>query len=402
MSATTGSAGHPSGRVTRRAGSDVADPVVSETVARLWPGRPGRRAYRVLPSAARPRLLVPERPRLAGAAGLRAVRESGSRRSRVRTAAATAAFQVAPASWLPGQRVRVADQGIDTVLTATLGSPVVATVHLGPDRANRKPVLALTSPRGRVLGFAKVAVDLLTAGLVTAEGEALRSLQAVAHPAFTAPQALDRGQWQGLPYVVQSPLPVQTERQDADPARILAAQVELTRTLGTTSGLIADSSYLVDLRHRLSECENAGHIVTDLVQRAVDARPQTLELGAWHGDWRPTNCAVTSDTVLVWDWERFATGVPCGFDALHYLLTSRARATPDVADLAPMLYTSAPGLLQAFGVDRAGAELVTTLYLAELSARYLTDRQDETSARLGDVMAWAVPELARHTDQNSA
>ena len=28
--------------------------------------------------------------------------------------------------------------------------------------------------------------------------------------------------------------------------------------------------------------------------------------------------ATTTDSVLVWDWERFGTGVPIGFDALHF------------------------------------------------------------------------------------
>ncbi len=67
--------------------------------------------------------------------------------------------------------------------------------------------------------------------------------------------------------------------------------------------------------------------------------------------------ASLADTLLVWDWERFAPGVPLGFDALHYALqkgitTAAARtstydaATRSVADMVDR----AAELLLPFGV----------------------------------------------------
>ena len=369
--------------------------VVADTVELLWPGRPGGRCYRVLPTATRPRLLVPERPRAAAVAGLRAVRESTSRQSRARTAAVSAAFSTAPTRLLPGERVVVGDGGIDQMLGDTLGTTVVATVHLGPDRANRKPVLALATPDGSIVGFAKVAVDDLTGCLVTAEGTALRVLSQQSLRQLTVPRLLFDGTWHDSPTTVQSPLPVHTERTSADPLRVAAAQVELARCLGVTTSSAAESAYVRQLMRRLKAQGPVGAQVADEITTAVGAVDLTLAFGAWHGDWRPTNCAVTGSTVLVWDWERFATEVPLGFDALHLALTSRARATEDITDLAPMLYSLAPGVLETFDVDSAKAELVTSLYLGEIAARYLTDGQHRTGARLGDVGAWLLPELHR-------
>ena len=68
---------------------------------------------------------------------------------------------------------------------------------------------------------------------------------------------------------------------------------------------------------------------------ALESRParRRLAFGAWHGDWTPWNMASTAGGLLVWDWERFATGVPVGFDALHYWLQiERRRPPPRPAD----------------------------------------------------------------------
>ena len=61
--------------------------------------------------------------------------------------------------------------------------------------------------------------------------------------------------------------------------------------------------------------------------------------------------AVVADTVLAWDWERFAGGVPVGFDALHYDLQPRALGRVDAAGAAAAdSVRRAPGLLAPLGV----------------------------------------------------
>jgi hypothetical protein len=104
--------------------------------------------------------------------------------------------------------------------------------------------------------------------------------------------------------------------------------------------------------------------------------------------------ASTRDGLLVWDWERFTHPAPAGFDALHYGLQTaaiRRRQAPTAA--AAECVTTAPAALVPFGVPAAEARLTAVLYLAELSARYLADRQDETGLHLGRPGIWLIPAL---------
>ena len=69
------------------------------------------------------------------------------------------------------------------MVAAELGRPLhelVVGVHLGPPRANRKPVLAVADRHGTLLAFAKCGVDPLTDRLVAHEAAALRHLAVVA------------------------------------------------------------------------------------------------------------------------------------------------------------------------------------------------------------------------------
>ena len=53
---------------------------------------------------------------------------------------------------------------------------MLVSLHLGPARANRKPVLQLIAPDGETLGFAKLGIGPLTRRLVRAETTALSAL----------------------------------------------------------------------------------------------------------------------------------------------------------------------------------------------------------------------------------
>jgi len=79
---------------------------------------------------------------------------------------------------------------------------------------------------------------------------------------------------------------------------------------------------------------------------------------------------------------------------LHYRLQSdvvRRRRPPREA--AAACVRDAPGCLAPFGVPAAEAPMVAILYLAELSARYLADRQAEAGARLGQPGTWLIPTI---------
>jgi predicted methyltransferase MtxX (methanogen marker protein 4) len=106
-----------------------------------------------------------------------------------------------------------------------------------------------------------------------------------------------------------------------------------------------------------------------------------------------------ADALLVWDWERFATGVPIGFDAVHHELQKRIQSTGDARDAVESTVRRAGELLAPFGVPAADREVTALLYLVDLATRYLTDRQAEAGARLGVLGTWLLPVLIRRVEE---
>ena len=100
--------------------------------------------------------------------------------------------------------------------------------------------------------------------------------------------------------------------------------------------------------------------------------------------------------VLMWDWERFGTGVPLGFDLLHYdLQTALARAGTPSCDEPAALMAAAESRLQALGLSPEQAGLTALAYLVEVASRYLVDDQAGAGARAGEVDRWLLPVITR-------
>jgi hypothetical protein len=373
----------------------------------LWPdqGAAGRRSRAgeliVVPSLADPRLLVPA-GRRAGAAAVRRYGEPGSRRARLGTRALSLALASGAGRVLLRDRLRTGVPAgpatIEAHLAAQLGREVRLSLHLGAARANRKPVLQVLTPGGATVAFAKVAYTPLTRQLVRDERAALDHIAAVGLSTAAAPAVLHFGTWAGLDVLVLSALPVWRPRRELAAGQLAAAMGEVARVAGCTSQPLAAGDYWSRLSRRLAGVPAGQDQLT--LQRLLDelgrqSGDHALTFGAWHGDWTPWNMACTRDGLLVWDWERFATGVPVGFDALHYWLqTAVVSRRDDPAAAAADCVRQAPGLLRPLGVDLAAARLTALLYLCELSTRYLVDRQAEAGARLGTPGHWLIPALA--------
>jgi Phosphotransferase enzyme family len=377
------------------------------------PLRGHERDFVVLPSARRPRLLVPS-GRRASAAAVRRYGEPGSVPAWAASRALALALAAGGARVGLGGRLRVTagpgtvdpgtvDPGTGTIegyLRSVLGYEVLISTHLGAARANRKPVLQLLTPRGQTVGFAKVSVNPLTRDLIRAERAALDTLAAARLPALSVPRVLHHGQWQGREVLIMNALPVWRRRRALRPGQLTAAMTELAGLGGRSRGPLAGCDYLDRLRSRLAAAPAGPDRDTlgaalDALDALTAAGPE-LSFGAWHGDWTGWNMASTADGLLVWDWERFAPGVPVGFDPLHYRLQSdvvRARRPP--AEAADGCVRDAAGCLAPFGVPAGEARLVAVLYLAELSARYLADRQAEAGARLGRPGTWLIPAIEK-------
>lgn len=411
----------PSGRATDRGG------YLWETLAALWPeparierrgrgvpgtgsrpGRPGRAGgqteFLILPNEAKAVLLLPRRPRRATAAALRHYKASAVGRQRLRFRGLALGAQMGLADVLP-QRITIGQPGdepnadVVSYLRKVLDQELIVSLRIGPPRANRKPVLELLSPHGRLLGFAKVGITGLTRELVRAEAAALGVLETAGLTRLEVPRLLHHGHWQDHEVLVQAPLT--GSGRAATPAALTSAMAELATTAGVTIEPVGQSRYWRGLRSRLEACggrEPTGALLQIMADMQATAEATSLAFGSWHGDWTPWNMAFSGGRVLVWDWERFESGVPIGYDVLHYQLQGAVEQSNGAGGRAAAeaaLFT-APMRLGSLGVRPGSAVFVAALYLLEIAARYTCDGAAEAGARLGDVSWWLLPPLSRY------
>ncbi|HEY2129197.1 MAG TPA: phosphotransferase [Streptosporangiaceae bacterium] len=365
----------------------LSDPVTSE--------------FFLIPSESWPRLLVPA-TRRAAAAAVRRYGEPGSRTGRLRATVLSLGLSAGLGRAALRSRLRVqAPAGastIETYLSEVLDRDVRVSMHLGPARANRKPVLQLLSARGETVGYAKIGISELTRELVRAEHQALSWISQAGLASVAAPEVLHLGRWQELDVLVLGALPVWLPRRPLGPDQLTAAMAEVAGLAGLRQEKLADGDYLARLGDRLSAADQGDDrdaLSTALAALAGAAGATVLDYGHWHGDWTPWNMASTRQGLLLWDWERFTGGVPVGFDALHHRLQTQVipeRREPAVA--ARDCIETAPARLAPFGVGAEEATLTALLYLTDLATRYLVDRQATAGARLGSPGTWLIPAIA--------
>lgn len=379
---------------------------VADTFDVLWPGRdsddparPVTASYRAAPSVEDPRFLLPA-SRRHQAAVIRHFRPAATAAARRRSMALRAVSMVT-GGW-PITRGRLAVRGEGTIesrLTELLGEQVVLGVQLGPPRANRKPLLQVMDVHGGPLAVGKIGVDPLTNRLVDAEGAALAHLARVSlSPALRVPELVAHTDWHGAALVLMSHLPLAGARTPTDDHRD-AAMLE-----------IALCGFVEELRfgegpvgRRLAaDIDALSHPKVREQARAVLERLAGVRRpwrhGTWHGDWTAWNCAASRDQVLVWDWERMETGVPVGWDALHYRLRADLQGRPPSPEVTRDLLARAPRLLAPFGVAPEDATGVTSAYLLELAVRYTADGQREAGGRSARVEEWLLPVLLEMGD----
>jgi hypothetical protein len=364
--------------------------------------------YLVVPNARRPRLLVPAGDRRLAAAAVRRYAEPTSRMARLKRTAVVAALRTGASAMLLRDRVTVpaGSDSFERYLAGVLDSREFAlSIHIGPARANRKPVLQVLDRGGATVAFVKLGTTGLTRALVRAEATALTAVGHAGLAGVTVPKVLHTGQWRGHEVLVQAALPTWRTRVPLSAPRLSAAMTELTGCCGIWREPLSGSGYSARLRARLAAVSDQveGRQLAVAAERVLAAGEGSaragisLAFGSWHGDWAPWNMAALERNLLVWDWERFTPGVPVGFDALHHDLQRRldgglagayARAAVDET------LACAPALLLPFGVAEIRAvEVTALLYLIDLATRYVADRQAEAGARLGVLGTWLLPAL---------
>jgi hypothetical protein len=375
---------------------------LGETLDVLWPpaqrGDASPTELMVLPRLKRPRLVVPLNRR-AAASAVRRYGEPRSLRSRLGMRGLSLLLRSGLGEVLLRDRVRVPDgeATIESYLSERLGAEIKVSMYLGPPRANRKPVLHLFAPDGAAVGVAKVGVSPLAQDLVRDEGDTLRLLAGAGLEQVIVPSVMLEGEWNGMPVLVLGPLPVNERRVPLPARQRWAAITEIAGVRGWERAQLAGGRYLATLRERVARADatpDRERLSAAIDRLATGSGATALTFGAWHGDWSPWNIASTRHGLLVWDWERFGLGVPFGYDALHNRLqreTAPGRTDPLLA--ARECVTGAATLLEPLGVDVSEARLTALAYLAELTARYLIDRQADLGGRLSAASAWLIPAL---------
>ncbi|MGW0587900.1 hypothetical protein [Streptosporangium sp. NPDC002607] len=318
---------------------------LDETIDLLFPGPGAPRPYSLLPHRLLPRRLVPR------------------------------------AWWHPGGKLIVpsGQDGIENHLSEVFDAPVRVTLRVRPAlRANRKPILEARGPDGPI-AFVKVGDTDLTRELVAHEARTLDLLAGVPLKTVVPPAVLHHGSWRGLSVLALTPLPV---RRGRIPRGVLTdAIAEIARIPAEPVSDRVPPGNLPD------PADRAFGVSTQAAGTGPISGPISGRGFAWHGDLTPWNISRGPDgRLLVWDWERFGTGVPLGFDAVHHFF-QRALRRDDPATAARACVARALRVLAPFGLSASESRLTAIRYLIALADRHTADGH----APLGPPELWLNP-----------
>ena len=356
--------------------------------------------FAVLPSTRRPRIVATD-SRAALAATARRFSHStgiGARWARIglATAIRMGALELVGHDRLAVLAVDGSDGGGESSVTARLAeifdTEVSIGMSVGAVRANRKPVLHVLTPDGRTLGFAKLGLSPLARNLLNTEAENLRLLAQHSLQHLELPRVIHHGAWQEHELLVTTALPTPLRRWHATTVLPVHAMTELAEFQGTSASLLAESTWFSGIVATTAENRDSSadrfHCLLERLGRRHGDRP--VRFGSWHGDWGPWNMVWAGSRVRLWDWERFARGVPYGLDALYYAMPL-PQGKADVARLREKTVRA----LTPFSLDRHETDLLLPLYVTALCARFLPDSLTEHGQQLGPTVAALLDLLER-------
>jgi hypothetical protein len=226
---------------------------------------------------------------------------------------------------------------------------------------------------GRTIAFAKIGWNDLTRRLIETEAQALQSPAIRGLRCIETPTLMFLGQWQGHSVSVYTSIV-------GRPGRIRPSTdsfLEVARSSPQSCEPFGDGAFSAFLSNEARSVQGANHeLANAVVSRLITLfGDNTIELGAWHGDWAPWNNAqFDSNRVVVWDWERYGVGFPIGFDEIHYRFQPLAFATNSLLG----------DLLSQATVDLRKAQFLGYLYAATISLRHLRPGSALSSERVAE------------------
>lgn len=360
---------------------------VSGAAAANGEGRREIERFGVLPSAERPRLLVPLGSRRAARRALLSYTSSKATvRAGTQVLALAAAAGLAPR--LVSDQVVVTDASrseagslsvpLQEHLKRVLGrTDLHVAVMFQTGRPQKKPVLQLIAGDGSVVGFAKVGWNDLTRSLVRSEAAALQDLARLPRPRhFAVGAVLFAGAWQDLELlVVEARTRAGLRRRRLLTELPVAATGELARIEPTSTLVLTQTGWwkrtLADAHAVAGRLDRPLRVNLErLAAFAAAAGDARVEVGWSHGDWVPWNMDATGGTLSVWDWERAVRHAPVGLDAVQFLFQTELnlrRCSPEAA-VGRVLAASEPAL-EPIGAPASAMPLLLGLHLLQTVVR---------------------------------
>lgn len=333
-----------------------------------------------VPGASEIRQLLPWRWSSIVATGHRRS-DDRSRSKRVRDMAGVAALLgLGAVSSRRRVAVAAAESLVDEVALTLGHEDALGIVMCGPPRANEKPVIQLHDRRGRTVAFVKVGWNELTRRLIADEGRALQRMADLAVP-FVVPEIVGAGTFGSSSWLALAPIEVGRQQPPTeDGVDQLGRSIEQTAT--TWRGPVADACFVHDLLRATRALPVSGPTASRLACR--DA-VRTMSLGASHGDFVPWNILSGSPRPAVWDWERYRTAVPLGYDRLHYRIQVGLHRSPaSTRDTLMSVDREINSILADLPVDQRCLHL--HWYLVDIMARYERDIAENPSPLLPELV----------------
>ncbi len=345
-------------------------------------------AYSLVPSARRPRYLLPLLSRSAAAHSVRLYNSLRSPARRITRLIAGPLLQVGAVQPFLRDRLYVhvsmdvPDAELSKVslihhLAQLLHQERVgALVSFGGSGPYAKPVIQIVSMGGTCLGFVKVGWDEVTTRLVANEARALQMCARGRLRTLRVPQLLHSGKWNQLELSVASPLPEGVLRYPPHTLPPLEITEEICALTGSGDQPVWQGTFADILRERTQQTWSGGsashpHPLPDLLRWLQVRFPEArLRIGAWHGDWVPWNMATLGHDVYAWDWEHSGEAVPLGFDVVHFFFQSAfIRDGMGLTEAIERSKLASAEPLRRLGISDPLTGLVRGLYFAEVAFR---------------------------------
>ncbi len=250
-------------------------------------------------------------------------------------------------------------------------------VSTGTPGPHRKPVIQAATRQGRILAYAKVGWNEITAKLVENEARALQRMAGARLESLSAPRLLHVGRWKDGCFSVQSAPQGHLSSAPRDLSPEYGDCLRELQRSGPVGLPLAESDFWARL---LRDC---GNLEDDyrrrLVAQGLEAaehrlRGQALPFYPCHGDFVPWNAKLIDGRLYLFDWEYAREqGLP-GYDLIHFLVSTRAlvrRWKPATVVKEVLRHGSA---WTSAGVQSYQALPVLLLYLLERFIFYASTR----------------------------